>query len=275
MRQKCKIARKIKHWFIFPLIIFLSSSFFIINEENTFLYGTSENLFLNSNGLHYDFENFHNLNLNESKTQNKCELFDKLETNIETSSNTFEDNLGDPYVNTVVTESSFWYFYGERAIGAPDNAYATIFFDYGNGYIILDMGKNEEIINGEGNDFKIIAQGGEYSISVGNNLSQMFKFLGLGTGNKSFDISSSNLYLIRYISVEYRSGDDIELDAVVATNYNQPESTIVIENTSTTQTIVPYSITFLLLGLIVASFTRKKSRQKKKMIKISNENLII
>jgi len=319
LRKKCIIAREIKHWFIFPLIIFLSPSFFILNEENTFLYRSSENLILNSNDLYHDFKNINNLNLNESTTQNKYSSDELLGVkNTSTKLITIDSpsppnisrvpqeveiqwgmenisliweiyggenwtiwrndtilkngmmcgnlielkienwqiegwkigvynltlkitdsigsssckttwvkiwaNLGDRYVNTVVTESSLWYSSGERAIGAPNNKFAIIFFDYGNGYITLDMGKNEEIFNGEGDDFKIIAQGGEYSILVSNNLSQMFRFLGLGTGNKSFDISSIDLSIVRYIRIEYRSGDDIELDGVVATNYNQPES---------------------------------------------------
>ena len=60
--------------------------------------------------------------------------------------------LGDEYADSVVFKSSMWYFHGENAMGAPDNKSAVIYFDYGNGFLTLDMGEGEEIIDPDTNN---------------------------------------------------------------------------------------------------------------------------
>ncbi|MHA2244568.1 MAG: aryl-sulfate sulfotransferase [Candidatus Hodarchaeales archaeon] len=125
---------------------------------------------------------------------------------------------GDPYAN-VIEENSIWYINGENALGAPDGKYASIFTDYGLGSLLLDMGVGEEIIDGNGVDFDVIAKSGEYEVYVGNSLSVPLIDIGYASDNTSFDLTDFNLSSIRYIKIEYRSGTLVELDAIVATNY--------------------------------------------------------
>ncbi|MFW9851053.1 MAG: aryl-sulfate sulfotransferase, partial [Candidatus Thorarchaeota archaeon] len=132
-------------------------------------------------------------------------------------------SLGDPYANSVIDSYSGWYLFGDNALGAPDGEYATIYLDYGNGFMLLDMGEGEDIINGNGTDFEIIATGGNYSVSIGTSISSTFYSLGRGHGNSSYDLDTFGVESIRYVRIEYYNGDSIELDAIVAHNYLSPE----------------------------------------------------
>ncbi len=132
-----------------------------------------------------------------------------------------ELKLGDAYANLVVTTASLWYLSGNNALGPPDGGFAIIFPDYSNGYLTLDMGEGEEIIDGNGSDFTIIAEGGEYSVWIGNNLESSFIKIGNGIGNQSFDLAAVNNTNIRYLRIEYQSDVDVALDAIVAENYNK------------------------------------------------------
>lgn len=132
-------------------------------------------------------------------------------------------DLGDPFADFFLTELSYWYLFGEYAIGSPDGRFAIVFFDYSNGHITLDMGIHEEIIDGEGADFTVIAQGGNYTVSVSSSIDTHFTTLGHSSGNHSFDLSLSGLDSVRFVRVEYRSGEDVELDAIEALNFNTPE----------------------------------------------------
>jgi hypothetical protein len=129
---------------------------------------------------------------------------------------------GDPYADSVVISRSQWVLNSDNAIGAPDGQYATVFPDYEDGYISLDMGEQEEIIDGIGNDFRVNAHGGEYRVFVSNSLDIAFEFLGTGSGLTYFDLRDSSLNESRYVRVQYQSGDDIELDAIEAFNFNTP-----------------------------------------------------
>jgi hypothetical protein len=133
-------------------------------------------------------------------------------------------SLGDPYANSIVYERSNWFLEENNAIGAPDGEYATIFPDYGNGYLTLDMGRNEEIIDGTGNDFTIITEGGEYLVSVGNDKTQPLTLMGEGTGNTSFDLHTVGFDTARYIQVKYSIGAVVKLDSIEALNYNSLNS---------------------------------------------------
>ncbi|MFX1513482.1 MAG: aryl-sulfate sulfotransferase, partial [Promethearchaeota archaeon] len=130
--------------------------------------------------------------------------------------------LGDSYANSVVLEQSMWFQNAENAISSPDGKYSTIYVDYGNGYLTLDMGKDEEIIDGDGNDFTVIADGGEYLVKVSDSLEQQFLLLEMGIGNKSFDLSSIGVFSVRYVQIEYFLGDNVLLDAISAINFNTP-----------------------------------------------------
>jgi hypothetical protein len=141
-------------------------------------------------------------------------------------------DIGDPYADMLLPERSSWYLFGDYAIGAPDGKYAIIYLDYGNGYIVLDMGKHEEIIDGVGDDFKIVARGGNYTISVSTTLTSAFQTIGHDIGNQSFDLSSLGVDEIRYIRIEYREGNSVELDAIVAINVNVPETDTAIPEIS-------------------------------------------
>ena len=132
-------------------------------------------------------------------------------------------NPGDSYADAVVTERSDWYIMGDYAVGEPDGLSAVIYVDYADGYLSLDMGEDEEIIDGSSDDFTICAYGGgEYRVSVVNSLSMTFQYIGNGTGIQSFDLAASGLSTARYVRVTYVSGPDIELDAVVDIHYNTP-----------------------------------------------------
>jgi hypothetical protein len=133
---------------------------------------------------------------------------------------------GNPYANSFLPDRSAQYSFGENAIGAPDGLYAEIFFDYSNGHLTLDMGEQEEIVNGSGNDFTIISRGGNYTVFVGSSFESPLSNLGHANGTHSFDLSDIGMDTARYVRVEYRLGDTVELDAIEAINYNVPESDI-------------------------------------------------
>ncbi|MHA1954667.1 MAG: hypothetical protein ACW96U_12055 [Candidatus Heimdallarchaeaceae archaeon] len=161
------------------------------------------------------------------------------------------NHLGDAYANSVVTGYSYYYSDGENSIGAPDGNYATIFVSYSIGYLTLDMGENESIIDGEGDDFSVVAHG-NYSVLLGNNTSQPMNMLSIGTNNQSYDLSTIAFKEARYVRIEYGGGASVSLDAIVAFNYNIPE-----DNGSPTS---PVGSFILFPSLIIALFVfiRKK-----------------
>ncbi len=128
----------------------------------------------------------------------------------------------DPYADDIYDIFSIYYTDGENALGAPDDEFASIFSEYGAGYITLDMGRYEEVLNDTGDDFNVFANGGNYSCWVGNDLSSPFVFLGIVTGNSSFDLSSVGYASARFIRIQYCSGVVIGLDALEAFYFNIP-----------------------------------------------------
>jgi hypothetical protein len=102
------------------------------------------------------------------------QVIDENETTTKTVWIEVQLSQGDAYANSFVVEFTDFTTFPDRSLAAPDNKHSTIFVDYTYGYITLDMGKGEEIINGDGFDFEVIAQGGEYTIKLSNNLSQPF-----------------------------------------------------------------------------------------------------
>jgi hypothetical protein len=132
--------------------------------------------------------------------------------------------FGDEYANSDVFSDSPFYNNEDRAIGAPDGKFALIYDDYAPGALILDMGMGEEIIDGNGKDMTIVAQGGNYSVKVTNDLSTPFTYLEFNReGNNSFDLAEKELAIARYVCVEYFGGSSVELDAIVAIHYNQED----------------------------------------------------
>ncbi len=142
-------------------------------------------------------------------------------------SHSLTESYIDPYPNWFIGGFSLWYQDGEKALGSPNNEFALIYQDYGNGYLTLDFGSNQEIVDGTGLDFTIYAQGGEYIVRIGNDLSSPFKIFENETGgvifisNKSLDLSGTDLDSVRYVQVEC-TGATVKLDAIEALNYNHP-----------------------------------------------------
>ncbi|TFF67980.1 hypothetical protein EU520_01060 [Candidatus Thorarchaeota archaeon] len=129
---------------------------------------------------------------------------------------------GDPYADAVVPSLSSWYLHGENALGAPDGEYASIYLDYANGFLTLDMGESEEVLDGPGDDFSVLSQSGEYRVSVADSISSAFTSLGRSEGNTSFDLLDFGVEGFRYVRVEFYSGNQVLLDAIVAYNVNVP-----------------------------------------------------
>lgn len=136
---------------------------------------------------------------------------------------TISYTIGDKYANSAVNTA--FSSDEDNAIGAPDGEFAILFIGYSNGYVTLDMGENEEILNGEGNDFTIHALGELYMVKVANSLSAIPTSLGTGNGTKSFDLSTIGFDSARYIIIEINAVEGtVEIDAVEAINYNTIET---------------------------------------------------
>lgn len=131
-------------------------------------------------------------------------------------------DTGDPYADSVVVTRSNWYSQGDNALGEPDGKFALVFLDYGSGYITLDMGEDEEIVDGTGDDFTVFAGAGEYTVYISPSLQASFDMLSRATGNQSFDLAETDMDTVRYITIEYWSGETVELDAIHAHNHNTP-----------------------------------------------------
>ena len=129
---------------------------------------------------------------------------------------------GDPYADFVIVYRSESYLYGNNSLGAPDGKVSVIYVDYLDGYLTLDMGENEEVIDGVGVDLTVYATGGEYGVSVANSINDFFQYIGSGSGNQSFDLSTSGVAEARYVRITYSIGLDVNLDAIEAIHYNVP-----------------------------------------------------
>jgi len=133
--------------------------------------------------------------------------------------------LVDPYADAFIASRSRSYFFGENAIDSPDGIYATIYSEYANGYLTLDMGLGEEIVDGAGDDFEVIVGvGGTYTVYVTDDIDIQFTMVGRMSGNNSIDLSSTGFSKVRYVRIEYFSDADIALDAIVAIHMNEQMS---------------------------------------------------
>jgi hypothetical protein len=81
-------------------------------------------------------------------------------------------------------------------------------------------------VNGPGDDFTVISQGGNYSIFLQPTSESSLSLIGRANGTHSFDLNDIGMDLARYVRVEYFVGDTIALDAIEAINYNIPASDI-------------------------------------------------
>jgi len=79
----------------------------------------------------------------------------------------------------------------------------------GGGYIVLDMGVNEEILNEPGNDLRVYERCKEYYLCDDPNPYKVYvsndgvewDFIGEGKGVAEFDISNTSLDLARYVKI--------------------------------------------------------------------------
>ena len=124
---------------------------------------------------------------------------------------------GDRYADAFIASRSFYYLAGENAIGAPDSQYTTLYLDYENGVITLDMGEHEEIVDGAGDDFVVHAVG-NYTVSAIDDIGQLMRLISSGEDTQSFDLNDVGLTAARYVKVEYLRGDSVLLDSVEALN---------------------------------------------------------
>ncbi len=162
----------------------------------------------------------------------------------------------DSYANELINELSYYYISGSDALGAPDGVFSRIFSDYSSGLITLDMGNNEQILDGTGDDFNVIAGQGTYKVKVGNNLSQVFVDIGTAEGNQSFDLAFIGWEEARYIQIEYISGLYTEIDAIEAFYHNWIENGT--DSTETNTSLFVLSSIFILIS-IRFYYKRKKS----------------
>lgn len=137
----------------------------------------------------------------------------------------FSDLYVDSHISN--TQNSLFFFDGSNVYGAPDGNTATLQGEYyTGGFITLDMGESEEILNVEGDDFTVYADINIYAVYAGNDLANLREnhregnYLAEGSGISSFDLSVLGLESARYIQIELRTGLEIKLDAIVAKEVN-------------------------------------------------------
>jgi hypothetical protein len=80
----------------------------------------------------------------------------------------------------------------------------------GGGWVLVDMVKNEEIIDGDGPDLRIYESGTKFNVDWRDDLYKVFVSndnktwhdLGYGRGIKSFDLAAKNLKEARYVKIK-------------------------------------------------------------------------
>ncbi len=129
---------------------------------------------------------------------------------------------GDAYANEALVAYSAWYANEENALGLPDNQNATIYLDYGYGYLTLDMGYEEDILDETGVDFTVIAGGDSYRVGVSTSASSSFSYFPMVNGSQSFDLANVSETIARYVRIELMTGSAVYVDGIVAFHYNTP-----------------------------------------------------
>jgi hypothetical protein len=116
----------------------------------------------------------------------------------------------------------------------------------GGGYVIVDMGANELILDGEGDDLRVyeidqvfygMDTPEKYEVFVSQDL-QTWVSLGTGLGTTEFDLAGSKLSWARYVKIEDREtnisgrapGSDI--DAIEALHFGEePKGAVSVPST--------------------------------------------
>ena len=151
----------------------------------------------------------------------------------------------DPYANIVL---------GYEALGASNThtdpatvlgppSCGTFDLSLGGGWVVVDMGEGEEIIDGTGVDFRVYesdpgCSGGEasaYAVFVSENPAGPWTEIGTGNGVTSFDLSGSGLFTVRYIRIEDRASPSppstpgADIDAIEAIYLAEPDPSSTFE----------------------------------------------
>ncbi|MCB0016224.1 MAG: M23 family metallopeptidase [Anaerolineales bacterium] len=125
------------------------------------------------------------------------------------------DECRDPFANNVI---------GYQALGAGNQhtdpatvlgppSCGTFDLSLGGGWVVVDMGEDEEIADGDGEDFRVYesdpnCSGGgasAYAVFVSNSSDGPWVPVGNGNGVSSFDLSSTGLISARYVRIEDRA----------------------------------------------------------------------
>jgi len=140
--------------------------------------------------------------------------------------NRFSYYPSDNYADEVIDQLSSYYLNGENSLGAPDGLFTTIFHDYSNGLLTLDLGRYEVVSDSAGDDITVYAENGTYIIKIGNDLSTPFTTLGSGNTTKSFDIDTIGFSQVRFVQIHYSEGVSVKLDAIEVINLYTPVTDI-------------------------------------------------
>ncbi len=132
----------------------------------------------------------------------------------------------------------------------------------GGGYVIVDMGANEVIIDEEGDDLRVyetdqIFYGMDtpetYEVFVSQDM-DTWESLGEGTGTAEFDLADSDLKWARYVKIEDRQANisgrspGSDIDAIEALNFGeQPKGAVSVPSTPG---FVAFSAIFAFIALL-------------------------
>jgi len=120
----------------------------------------------------------------------------------------------------------------EATLCEPDFGYVSLGGD--GGYIVLDMGESEEIVDGPGQDFAVMVEDDfygstSYEVLVGQSVSGPFISLGTVQISSFFNIKLTPYDTVRYVKIvdksthcgidAYEGAPGVDVDAVTALNY--------------------------------------------------------
>lgn len=139
------------------------------------------------------------------------------------------------YANRVVESQRTDNGSPQRVLGAPDFTRAGV-FTLGDGYVVVDMGEGEEVVDGQGDDLRVWESDTEYyahfagdgrenelyEVRVSTDLAQWVS-LGRKRGTSSFDLGRVGVNSARYVMIVgdiegmgYKRAPGPDIDAVEA-----------------------------------------------------------
>lgn len=153
-------------------------------------------------------------------------------------SNTSLDPYADAVVDSNIKQTNNSQTDVRFALGRPRGADDDLSIGGPGYWIVFDMGENEAIVDGEGNDLRIIEIGAlfgnavdeEHDVYASNSPTGTWSYLGQGIAISEFDLRNAGLEKARYIRIEDLStrtdntptpGSDIDgLQALNMENYS-------------------------------------------------------